>query len=46
MNARSKVHVMNFAWLWTKARKLQTEIDPMVETKHHVIVRFLQRTYK
>ena len=36
MNAISKGHVVNFAWLWTKARKLQTEIYPTVEIKHHV----------
>ena len=33
-----------FAWLWTKAQKLQTEIDLKVEIRHHVIVLFLQRT--
>ena len=36
MNAISKGHVVNFAWLWTKARKLQTEIYPTVEIKHHL----------
>ena len=40
--ARSKGHIVNFGWLWSKARKLQAEIDPNVEVKHHVIVRFLQ----
>ena len=44
MNVKSKGHVANCPWLWTKARKLQTEIDPTVEIKYHVIVRFLQRT--
>ena len=41
--ARSKGHIVNFAWLWNRARKLQLEIDPKVEVKHHVIVRFLQK---
>ena len=40
MDAISKGHVANFA-LWTKARKFQT----VTEIKHHVILRFLQRTH-
>ena len=40
--ARSKGHIVNFGWLWSKARKLQAETDPNVEVKHHVIVRFIQ----
>ena len=39
--ARSKGHIVNFGWLWSKERKLQAEIDPNVEVKHHVIVLFL-----
>ena len=40
--ARSKGHIVNFGWLWSKARKLQAEIDLNVEVKHHVMVHFLQ----
>ena len=40
--AHSKGHIVNFGWLWSKARKSPAEIDPNVEVKHHVIVRFLQ----
>ena len=41
--ARSKGHIVNFSWLWSRARKLQMDIDPKVEVKHHVIVHFLQK---
>ena len=42
--ARSKGHLVNFAWLWTKARKIQHDkFDPNVIIKSHVIVRFLQK---
>ena len=40
--ARSKDHIVNFGWLWSKAKKLQAEIDLNVEVKYHVIVHFLQ----
>ena len=40
--ACSKGQIANFGLLWSKARKIQAEIDPNVEVKHHVIVRFLQ----
>ena len=41
--ARSNGYIVNFGWLWSKARKLQAEIDLNVEVKHHhIIVRFLQ----
>ena len=43
IRVRSKGHVVNFASLWAKARKIQRELDPSVEIKNHVIVRFLQK---
>ena len=39
--ARSRWHVVNFSW--SRARKLQLDIDPKFEVKHHVIVLFLQK---
>ena len=41
--ARSRSHIVNFSWLWSWARKLQLDIDPKVEVKHHVIEHFLQK---
>ena len=41
--AKSKGHLVNFAWLWSKAHKLQAEIAPNVKIKQYVIVTFLQR---
>ena len=42
--ARKKGHVVNFHWLWSRARIIQRdEIDHTIEIKPHVIVRFLQR---
>ena len=41
--ARSRGHIVNFSWLWSQARKLQLDIDPKVEVKHHVIVCLLQK---
>ena len=32
--ARSWGHIVNFSWLWSRARKLQLDIDPKVEVKH------------
>lgn len=43
LKARSKGQVINFSWLWSKAKKIQLNIDPKVDIKHHVIVRFLQK---
>ncbi|XP_065658758.1 jerky protein homolog-like [Hydra vulgaris] len=43
LQARSKGHIVNFSWLWSKARNIQLNIDPNVEIKLHVIVRFLQK---
>ena len=41
--ARSRGHIVNFSWLWSRTRKLQLDIAPKVEVKHHVIVHFLQK---
>ena len=41
--SRSSGHIVNFSWLWSRARNLQLDIDPKVEGKHHVVVRFLQK---
>ena len=41
--ARSRGHIANFSWLWSRARKLQPDIDLIVEVKHHVIVLFLKK---
>ena len=36
LQPRSNGHITNFSWLWSKARKLQLDIDPKVEVKYHV----------
>ena len=29
-----KEHIVNFSWIWSKARELQLDIDPKEEVKH------------
>ena len=41
--ARSWGHIVNFSWLWSRARKLQLDIDPKVEVKDHVVVSLLKK---
>ena len=42
-DARTRGISVNFHWLWSKARVIQSELDEKQPIKKHVIVRFLQK---
>ena len=42
-DARARRIPVNFHWLWSKARVIQSELDEKQPIKKHVIVRFLQK---
>ena len=42
-DARARGIPVNFHWLWSKARVIQSELDEKQPIKKHVIVRFLQK---
>ena len=43
IEARRRGQRVSFPWLWSKARKIQQDLDPNVTIKNHVIVRFLRQ---
>ena len=44
-DAQTKGHRVNFGWLWSKARKIQTRLtnDPNVTVRKHVITNFIEK---
>ena len=42
-DARAKGQVVDFNWIWSKARKLNRELGKVYEIKKHVVVTFIKR---